>query len=66
MKPSQIKPATPEADDQNALVCMKHGIRVDADRADCRDPEIYCKFRPSCLIWFMRKERKRKEKREKP
>ncbi|VEN73234.1 hypothetical protein EPICR_130051 [Candidatus Desulfarcum epimagneticum] len=51
---------------ESALACMKHGIRVDADRADCRDPEIYRKFRPSCLIWFIRKERRRKEKRENP
>jgi hypothetical protein len=22
---------------------------------NCRDPEIYCKFRTSCTIWFLTK-----------
>ena len=26
-----------------------------ADCLDCRDPDIYCKFRESCTIWFLTK-----------
>jgi hypothetical protein len=47
------------------LVCMKHGVYMCDPCADCRDPEIYCKFRTSCPIWFMRKEKKRKERKAK-
>lgn len=39
--------------------CMKHQIKMDADTARCRDPELYCKFRPSCMIHFMEKENAR-------
>ena len=35
--------------------CMKHGITVSEKHIQCRDPEIYCKFRSSCPIWFMDK-----------
>jgi hypothetical protein len=24
----------------------------------CIDPDIYCKFRPSCTIWFMTRKKK--------
>jgi hypothetical protein len=24
----------------------------------CKDPELYCKFRPSCMIHFLEKERR--------
>jgi hypothetical protein len=39
--------------------CMKHKICMDSACAACTDPELYCKFRPSCLIHFMEKEKKR-------
>ena len=28
----------------------------------CRDPELYCKNRSACLIWFIEKRRKRIQK----
>lgn len=36
-------------------VCQKHNVRMCAECKACRDPKIYCKFRPSCPIWFERK-----------
>ena len=35
--------------------CSKHQIYMCADCLDCRDPDIYCKFRESCTIWFLTK-----------
>jgi len=37
------------------LICMKHGIYMCEDCIRCPDPEIHCKFRSSCPIWFMDK-----------
>ncbi|MBI5896006.1 MAG: hypothetical protein HZB24_08395 [Desulfobacterales bacterium] len=42
--------------------CQKHQIKLRASRARCADPELYCKFRPSCLIHFQDKERARRRK----
>ncbi|RJQ84933.1 MAG: hypothetical protein C4519_04020 [Desulfobacteraceae bacterium] len=39
--------------------CIKHQIRLDAGWAKCMDPELYCKFRPSCMIHFLEKENAR-------
>jgi uncharacterized 2Fe-2S/4Fe-4S cluster protein (DUF4445 family) len=33
---------------------MKHQIYLCQECLECKDPEIYCKFRPSCTIWFIR------------
>lgn len=41
--------------------CMKHQMKVCADCAQCKDPDLYCKFRPSCIIHFMEKEQARKK-----
>lgn len=35
------------------FICMKHNIYLCEDCLTCRDPNIHCKFRPSCPIWFM-------------
>jgi len=35
--------------------CQKHQIHLcDGCRA-CPDPQLYCKFREGCIIWFMEK-----------
>ena len=34
---------------------MKHEVYMCPECLHCRDPEIYCKFRPSCTIHFMEK-----------
>jgi len=46
-------------DRETSYMCMKHGIYLCEDCLKCRDPEIYCKFRSSCPIWFMEKRKKR-------
>lgn len=35
--------------------CMKHNIYLCEECLECRDPDIYCKFRSSCPIHFMDK-----------
>lgn len=50
--------------DRPAIVnCQKHGMGLCESCLDqdphCPDPEIYCKFRPQCVIFFRRKELKR-------
>jgi len=42
---------------------MKHEVYMCDECVHCRDPEIYCKFRSSCPIWFMHKENKRAERK---
>ncbi|RLC06526.1 MAG: ferredoxin, partial [Deltaproteobacteria bacterium] len=46
------------------FVCMKHNVHMCEECVMCRDPEIYCKFRSSCPIWFMHKEEKRKKRQD--
>ncbi|MGD8757211.1 MAG: hypothetical protein PVF98_16190 [Desulfobacterales bacterium] len=33
--------------------CSKHKVYMCAACLDCRDPDIYCKFREACTIWFL-------------
>jgi uncharacterized 2Fe-2S/4Fe-4S cluster protein (DUF4445 family) len=40
---------------------MKYGIYMCEECLGCRDPELYCKYRSSCPIWFIHKQRKREE-----
>ena len=40
---------------ETPYICMKHGLYLCEECLQCRDPDIYCKFRPSCPIWFMTK-----------
>lgn len=51
--------------DEDAVLydCMKHQVKVCAACARCKDPELYCKFRPSCMIHFMEKEQAKKHTR---
>lgn len=36
--------------------CEKYDVYQCEECLTCADPEIYCKFRPSCTIWFVVKE----------
>ena len=38
------------------LVCEKYKEKVAAEKAICRRPTEYCKFRSSCMIHFLSKE----------
>ncbi len=41
------------SDRETRYHCMKHNIYLCEDCLECKDPEIYCKFRTSCPIYFM-------------
>lgn len=43
--------------------CMKHMRYLCDDCLDCPDPELYCKNRPACAIWMIRRERLRESRR---
>jgi hypothetical protein len=53
-------------DRETSYLCMKHNIYLCDDCLQCRDPELYCKFRPSCPIWFLSKEKRRGGMEENP
>jgi len=38
---------------QTSYLCMKHNIYLCDKCLECRDPDIYCKFRSSCAIHFI-------------
>lgn len=40
---------------ESRFLCMKHNLYLCEECLTCRDPEIYCKYRSSCPIWFMTK-----------
>jgi len=35
--------------------CSKHQIYLCEECLSCRDPEIFCRYRTSCTIWFLTK-----------
>ena len=41
------------------LVCEKYKEKMAADEARCRHAQEYCKFRSSCMIHFLERERGR-------
>jgi len=42
-------------DKETSYVCTKYTIYMCEECIKCSDPEIYCKFRTSCPIWFVDK-----------
>ncbi len=42
-------------DRETSYKCMKHNYYLCEDCLECRDPDIYCKFRSSCPIHFISK-----------
>ena len=40
---------------ETSYLCMKYNQYLCKECLRCQDPEIYCKFRSSCPIWFMQK-----------
>src|SRR6056297_365865 len=50
---------------ETSYKCLKHNIYLCEECMECRDPELYCKYRSSCPIWFMsRGSRKLEETRD--
>ncbi|MDO9565442.1 MAG: hypothetical protein Q7J15_01665 [Candidatus Desulfaltia sp.] len=44
-------------DMETEFICMKYNVYLCEKCLKCSDPETYCKFRTSCLIWFFTIER---------
>jgi hypothetical protein len=42
-------------DRETHYLCHKKNIHLCEACLVCSDPELYCKFRSSCIIWFMTK-----------
>ena len=55
---------TNHPDRETSYMCTKHGVYMCEDCMDCRDPDIYCKFRDACPIWYEHK-RKARQARQK-
>jgi hypothetical protein len=57
---------TNHPDRETRFQCMKHGTYLCEECLNCRDPNIYCKHRSSCMIRFIEKNERRPEAEEKP
>lgn len=44
--------------------CLKHGVWLCDGCLRCRDPELYCKHRSACPIWFIEKRERRRQKEQ--
>ena len=44
--------------------CLKHGVWLCDECLKCRDPELYCKHRSACPIWFIEKRERRWQKEQ--
>jgi hypothetical protein len=44
-------------DRETSYVCSKYTTYMCKECFKCSDPEIYCKFRSSCPIWFVDKQK---------
>lgn len=44
--------------------CLKHGVWLCDECLKCRDPELYCKHRSACPIWFIEKRQRRLQKEQ--
>jgi hypothetical protein len=42
-------------DQETGYGCLKHNIYMCEKCLECRDPQIYCKFRTACPIHFLTK-----------
>jgi len=46
------------------FVCMKHNIPMCEECLECKDPNLYCKYRSACPIWFFHKENEREKRQQ--
>ena len=53
IKPIKVDACHPEI--ETRFLCMKHDRYLCEECLKCQDPELYCKFRSSCPIWFLEK-----------
>jgi len=47
---------------ETAYYCAKQQHYLCGECLKCSDPDLYCKYRPSCVIHFLEKEKKLEEK----
>jgi len=40
---------------ETSYICLKENVFLCEECLTCRQPTLYCKYRSSCLIWFMEK-----------
>lgn len=52
-------------DRETSYLCMKHNTYMCEECLKCSDPNIYCKFRSSCPIWFLSKRKEGLDTEEK-
>jgi len=45
------------------LVCEKYKEKFDSEKAVCRRPTEYCKFRSACLLHFLGREKAGEEQK---
>lgn len=55
MKHTEMEKCHNHPDRQTCYVCSKYSTFMCEECFKCSDPEIYCKFRTSCPIWFVDK-----------
>ena len=55
MKLTEMEKCHNHPDRQPSYVCSKYTTYMCEVCFKCRDPEIYCKFRTACPIWFVDK-----------
>lgn len=51
-------------DRETHYLCSKHNVYMCEECLKCNDPELYCKFRSACPIWYMERRKKRWEKEQ--
>ena len=44
------------------LICEKYKEKVDPDEPVCRHPDDYCQTRSACMIHFLEKENRRRDR----
>jgi hypothetical protein len=44
-------------DRETAFQCLKHELFLCEACLRCRDPQLYCKHRPACPIWYAHRRR---------
>jgi hypothetical protein len=46
------------------LECIKYKEKMSPEQAVCRHPGDYCKFRTSCIIYYLGRDKERSARRE--
>jgi hypothetical protein len=61
-KTDRMAKCTRHPERETRFQCLKHDLWMCDECFACRDPELYCKHRSACLVWFIEKPRKRPQK----